>query len=187
MPIPRFAPNWLDSAVVVALGSNQPGSFASSEALLEAALARLNEAGVRLIARSRWWRSKAWPNPNDPDFINGVALFLPKESPHEILGVLLEVEREFGRTRGGGNGPRTLDLDLIAHGRTVVDSEDLILPHPRAHERLFVMGPLAEIGPTWRHPSLDESARALSRRAKVGGDARPMRHAALHKNLWNAI
>lgn len=169
--------------MVVALGSNQRGPFASSEALLETALASLNKAGFRRFARSRWWHSKAWPNPADPDFINGVALYFPEASPRETLERLLEVEREFGRVRGGGNAPRTLDLDLIAHGRTVVDSENLILPHPRAHERLFVMGPLAEIGPTWRHPSLDESAQALSSRARVGGDARPMRHVALHKNL----
>lgn len=182
-PPSPLTPAQLDSAVVVALGSNQGGRFDSSETLLEAALRRLNELGFRCLTRSRWWRSKAWPDPADPEFINGVALFLPDAAAVEMLESLLEVEREFGRKREGVNEPRTLDLDLIAHGRTVADCENLILPHPRAHERLFVMGPLSEAAPAWRHPSLGRSAKFLARRAKVGVDAKPMRLAALHKNL----
>ncbi|HEY1878768.1 MAG TPA: 2-amino-4-hydroxy-6-hydroxymethyldihydropteridine diphosphokinase [Caulobacteraceae bacterium] len=182
-PPPWLAPDWLDSAVVVALGSNQSGPFASSISLLEAAFDRLSEVGFRPIVRSRWWRSKAWPNPANPEFINGVALLLSDAPPRDTLASLNEVEREFARIREGANEPRTLDLDLIAHGRTVIDSENLILPHPRAHERLFVMGPLAEVAPSWRHPRLGESAQALVGRAKIGADAKPMRRAALHKNL----
>jgi 2-amino-4-hydroxy-6-hydroxymethyldihydropteridine diphosphokinase len=112
-----------------------------------------------------------------------VALLLSDAPPRDTLASLNEVEREFARIREGANEPRTLDLDLIAHGRTVIDSENLILPHPRAHERLFVMGPLAEVAPSWRHPRLGESAQALVGRAKIGADAKPMRRAALHKNL----
>ena len=179
---PSVVTDWLDGALVVALGSNQTGGFVSSEALLEAALTRLTELGFRRFARSSWWRSKAWPDPDDPDFTNGVALFHPEASPAETLATLLEVEREFGRTRGRISEPRTLDLDLIAYGRTIEDGEALILPHPRAHERLFVMGPLAEVAPMWRHPNLDETAQSLAKRAKVGADARPITYVALHKN-----
>ena len=67
-----------------------------------------------------------------------------------------------------------LDLDLIAHGRDILDTPELTLPHPRAAERLFVMGPLAEIAPLWRHPVLGMTAETLARRASVGLDAHPV-------------
>ena len=95
-------------------------------------------------------------------------------SPDALLGALQDQEREFGRVRGLTNAPRTLDLDLIAHGRTVIDGGRLFLPHPRAHERAFVMRPLAEIAPAWRHPVSGETAAALAAAASVGTDAAPV-------------
>lgn len=179
---PLLDPEWLDKAAIVALGSNLSGNSASPEALLEAALSELEEMGLGPFVQSTWWGSKAWPDPHDPDFINGVAFFQTDASPRDVLAVLLGVEFKFGRTRGRAYAPRTLDFDLIAHGRTVTGDRDLILPHPRAHERLFVMGPLAEVAPSWRHPVLDETAETLAARAKIGLDARPLRRAALHNN-----
>ncbi len=87
---------------------------------------------------------------------------------------LLRLEAAFGRRRGAPNDSRTLDLDLIAYGRTITDEPGLILPHPRAHERLFVMGPLAEIAPGWSHPRTGVTAEALAVGAKVGSDAEPV-------------
>lgn len=84
------------------------------------------------------------------------------------------MERSFGRTRGLANAPRTLDLDLIAYGRAVLDSPALTLPHPRAHDRLFVMGPLAEIAPQWRHPVSARTAAELAASASIGRDAAPI-------------
>ncbi len=84
------------------------------------------------------------------------------------------LENEFGRMRSVRNAPRTLDLDLIAHGRIVSDDPELTLPHPRAHERLFVMGPLAQIAPEWRHPVLRRTAAELAASATVGLDATPL-------------
>ncbi len=88
------------------------------------------------------------------------------------MQALLEVERTFGRTRGAPNAPRTLDLDLIALGRSVIGESGLTVPHPRAHERLFVMGPLAEVAPQWVHPVLGRTARALAADARIGPGAR---------------
>ncbi len=93
--------------------------------------------------------------------------------PLATLRVLRTIEAEFGRERTIANAPRTLDLDLIAHGRTVLSSPELELPHPRCAERLFVMGPLAEIAPEWVHPTLGRTARDLAKAAVVGADARP--------------
>jgi len=160
-------------AVVVAVGGNLKGGFESCRALLEAALGDFATVGLRVAARSRWWRSAAWPDPAAPDYLNGVALVETPLAPAAALEALLRLERAFGRVRGEPNAPRTLDLDLIAHGRTVVDAPGLVLPHPRAAERLFVMGPLAEIAPDWVHPALGETAAVLAAAAPVGRDARP--------------
>src|SRR5258706_15607857 len=164
----------LDDAVVVALGSNLAGEFASCEALLEAALARFPRAGLPVIARSSWWRSAAWPDPTGPEYRNGIALVEPNGPPEVVLEALFSIERAFGRNRDGANAPRTLDLDLVAHGRRVVDAPGLTLPHPRAHERLFVMGPLAEIAPAWRDPVSGRTAAELAASATVGWHAEPV-------------
>ena len=164
--------NW-DDAVIVALGSNLSGDFPSSEALLETALARLDQAGLPVLRRSRWWRSAAWPDPSGPEYRNGVAIVEAPPEPRSVLDTLFSIEAEFNRKRAVRNAPRTLDLDLIAHGRTILHDEALRLPHPRAHERLFVMGPLAEIAPDWRHPLLGLEARKLAAAACVGRDAAP--------------
>jgi 2-amino-4-hydroxy-6-hydroxymethyldihydropteridine diphosphokinase len=163
-----------DAAVIVALGSNLPAGFVSSEALLEAALAQFPQAGLPVLARSGWWRSAAWPDPRGNEYRNGVAIVEANGPAQTVLEALFAIERAFGRLRGEANAPRTLDLDLIAYGRQVEDRPGLALPHPRAHERLFVMGPLAEIAPTWRHPALGRTAAELAVSAAVGRDARPV-------------
>ena len=157
----------------MALGSNLAGDFASSEALLEAALARFPQAGLPVLARSGWWSSAAWPDPMGPEYRNGVALVEANGGPDAVLQALFSIETGFARERRARNAASTLDLDLIAHGRQAVDAPGLTLPHPRAHERLFVMGPLAEIAPDWRHPVLGLTAAELAKRATVGLDARP--------------
>ena len=90
------------------------------------------------------------------------------------MDAALALEASFGRSRSTQNAPRTLDIDLIAHGREVLDAAGLTLPHPRAHERRFVMGPLAEIAPEWVHPMLGRTAEELAVSASVGADAQPV-------------
>jgi 2-amino-4-hydroxy-6-hydroxymethyldihydropteridine diphosphokinase len=161
-------------AVIVALGANLKGVYPSCRALLEAALDTFPAAGLVVAARSRWWRSASWPDPSAPDYLNGVALVETSAPPLATLEALQRLEAAFGRVRGEPNAPRTLDLDLIAHGRAVIGAPGVVLPHPRAAERLFVMGPLAEIAPGWTHPASGETAQALAAKASVGRDARPL-------------
>ena len=129
---------------------------------------------MKVQARSAFWRSTAWPDPGDPPYLNAIALVETALDARRILRSLLELEVEFGRRRDKANGPRTLDLDLISFGREVSDNPGLILPHPRAHMRRFVMGPLAEVCPEWRHPILGRTAEALVAEAGVGVDAHPV-------------
>ncbi|WP_367576018.1 2-amino-4-hydroxy-6-hydroxymethyldihydropteridine diphosphokinase [Phenylobacterium montanum] len=156
------------------MGGNLKGGFGSVQALLEAALDEFAGAGLTLLVRSKWWRSAAWPNLEDPDYLNAVAIVETRLGPAAALEALHGIERRFGRERERQNAPRTLDLDLIAYGR-LVSQDAPILPHPRAAERLFVMGPLAEVAPDWVHPVLGKTASALALTASVGRDARPLR------------
>lgn len=164
----------MDAAVIVALGCNDKGVWRDCAEALEAALARFRSEQIDVVARSSWWRSAAWPDPSDPPFLNGVVVVQTPLDPHGLMAALGRIEDVFGRHRGLLNAPRTLDLDLIAYGRCVGDMQGLILPHPRAADRLFVMGPLAEIAPAWVHPSAGRTACELARTATVGRDARPL-------------
>ncbi len=167
-----------ENKTVIALGSSLGGRFGSPEAVISAALDGLPAAGFDVLARSTPWRSASWPDPTKPDYINAVAIVETAFGAAETLARLHAIEADFGRRRedpdAPRNAPRTLDLDLIAYGRRVSDDPGLVLPHPRAGERLFVMGPLAQIAPNWRHPVTGETAAALAARASVGLDARPL-------------
>ena len=161
----------LDAAVFVALGCNDKGVWASCREALEAALPRFRPEGIDVVARSSWWSSLAWPDPTDPSFLNGIVAVQTELGPHALMAALGRIEDAFGRQRSVRNAPRTLDLDLIAYGRMIGDMDGLILPHPRAAERRFVMGPMAEIAPDWVHPLVAGTAAALALSAPVGQDA----------------
>ena len=165
----------LNDAVIVALGCNDKGVWSSCREALEAALARFRSEGIDVVARSSWWSSLAWPDPQDPPFLNGVVMVRTAHYPHELMAALGRIEDAFGRERSVRNAPRTLDLDLIAYGRLSGDLDGLILPHPRAAERRFVMGPIVEIAPLWLHPTQGGTASELVETASVGRDAHPLK------------
>src|SRR5215469_13114207 len=106
----------MDAAVVIALGSNLGGDYSSPATLLEAAVAALGSPDLRLLARSSWWGSAAWPDVSQPEFLNGVILVETNLDPKSMLLRLHSIEQSFGRSPGPRNAPRTLDLDLIAYG-----------------------------------------------------------------------
>ena len=164
----------LDEAVIVALGANLKGEYPSIQALLEAALGAFGPEGLTILRRSSWWRSAAWPDPTEPAYLNGVAVVETTLGPRETLAALRRIETAFGRERSVPNAPRTLDLDLVAHGRSVSRDPELVLPHPRAADRRFVMGPLSEIAPAWRHPLSGRAAEDLAAAATVARDAKPV-------------
>ena len=158
---------------MIALGSNMAGDWGSPGELLEGAIRALEKNGITVTARSRLWRSAAWPDPGAAEYRNAVVLVETKMTPASLMAKLHEIERAFGRERGEPNAPRTLDLDLVAYGGQVSPGPP-VLPHPRATERRFVMGPLAELLPDWTDPVGGETARVLADHAPVGKDSTPV-------------
>jgi 2-amino-4-hydroxy-6-hydroxymethyldihydropteridine diphosphokinase len=128
----------------IGLGSNLAAPHRQLVAALQA-LAALPE--TRLRAVSSFYRSAPVGFTDQPDFVNAVACIETSLAPRALLEHLLAIEARHGRVRMQRNGPRSLDLDLLAHGPAVVDEPGLTLPHPRMHERAFVLVPLAEIAP----------------------------------------
>lgn len=148
--------------IFIALGANIPSAEGPPEATLKAALAALEARGIRILALSRFHQTQAWPDPTDPPFTNAVAEIETQLQPFALLGLLHEVETAFGRKRSSPNAPRSLDLDLLDY-RGRIEQGDLKLPHPRMADRRFVLEPLAEIAPLWRHPVTGQSVDALLR------------------------
>jgi 2-amino-4-hydroxy-6-hydroxymethyldihydropteridine diphosphokinase len=108
---------------------------------------------TRVLARSSLHRTKPVGYANQPDFINAVALVETRLSARALLAALLEIEKRHGRVREIPNGPRTLDLDIVVYGNATIDEPGLVVPHPRAHERAFVLDPLREVWPDLAFPS----------------------------------
>jgi 2-amino-4-hydroxy-6-hydroxymethyldihydropteridine diphosphokinase len=158
--------------IFIALGSNLfSDAYGSPEDICVAAIEALEQRGISITARSRWFRTAPVPVSDQPWFVNGVIAVETLLPPEELLGLLHEVEAEFGRTRKIRNEARILDLDLIAyHDQVTTGPEGPILPHPRAHERAFVLLPLADIDPDWRHPVTGAAVADLI--AALPGDQR---------------
>jgi len=119
--------------------------------------------GTRVKARSPFYRTAPVGLAEQPDFINAVAELRTSLRPGELLAGLLEIEERHGRTRSVVNAPRTLDLDLLLYGEEVLDSERLTVPHPRMHERAFVLQPLLDIAPSVEIPGQGAASDLMSK------------------------
>lgn len=143
---------------VIALGSNMDAPIATTQAAVQT-IARLD--GIRVVKSSSLYRTKPVGYADQDDFINAILIIDTNLEPVELLARLSKVEDNFGRVREIKNGPRTLDLDVILCDDVVQNDEKLTLPHPRAQERAFVMGPIAEIAPNLEFPDSKLTAQAI--------------------------
>jgi 2-amino-4-hydroxy-6-hydroxymethyldihydropteridine diphosphokinase len=148
--------------ILIALGANLPGPAGPPLAQCEAALARMRPCGIAVTARSPWYETNPYPPSDQPRFVNGVVAAETTLSPADLLAALHAIERDLGRVRSVPNAARAIDLDLLDYGGLVLGGpEPPILPHPRMGERDFVLRPLADIAPAWRHPVSDLSVGEL--------------------------
>jgi 2-amino-4-hydroxy-6-hydroxymethyldihydropteridine diphosphokinase len=149
----------------VALGAN----LADPVAQVEGALAELDSIpGTRVTARSSLYLTAPVGLTQQPDFVNAAARLETSLGPVPLLDALLEIEKGHGRVRSVPNAPRTLDLDLLLHDDSVIDTARLTLPHPRLHERAFVLVPLAEIAPDAEVPGRGRVRDLLAARGADG-------------------
>ena len=147
--------------ILVALGSNLAHpQHGAPDAVLDAAIDAIEANGVRVVARSAFYRTAPVPASAQPDFVNAVVEVESAMEPAALLALLHSIEASFGRSRAVRNEARVLDLDLLAwKGR--VSAADPLLPHPRLHERAFVLLPLHDVAPAWRHPVSGKSVAEM--------------------------
>lgn len=170
-----------DEPALIALGSNISSRAGLPEVTLRQALDEMVKRGISIRTVSRFYRTPAFPAGSGPDFVNAAAVIDPGGSPAQLLDSLHEIEAALDRAREVRWGPRTLDLDLLAIADLVVPDaqtykkwcnlpaadqqtqapEQLILPHPRLQDRAFVLVPLCDVAPHWRHPVLNKTAQQM--------------------------
>ncbi|MGI3209537.1 2-amino-4-hydroxy-6-hydroxymethyldihydropteridine diphosphokinase [Roseovarius tibetensis] len=170
-----------DQLCLIAIGANMPSRVGPPDLTVAAAMRALAEGFARIDAVSRYYSTPAFPPGSGPDFVNAAAAIRMPGDAEAVLAALHAIEAEFGRARAVRWGQRTLDLDLIAVGDAVLPDagtqeywrmldpaaqrhctpDQLILPHPRMQDRAFVLVPLAEIAPQWRHPVLRSTVQQM--------------------------
>ena len=171
--------------ILVALGANLATARHGTPAQgMDAALAALAEHEIRTVARSRWYRSAPMAPASGPWFVNGVVRVETTLDPVPLMQRLLAVEAAFGRRRSVAGAPRPLDLDLLDYDGKIIDRAGdrsgpaLVLPHPRLAERAFVLAPLIEVAPDWRHPVTAATAASLLAAVAAEQSVEPLTHTA---------
>jgi len=169
------------NSILLAIGANLPGQMDSPFGQVTSSIEHLATDYVKIVAQSRLYSTPCFPHGSGPDFVNAALLCETDLSPEQTLCAVHEVEDMMGRRRGARWGARVIDIDLIAHGQQVLPDcagflhwarldpdlqarlapDRLILPHPRMHDRGFVLVPLMDVAPDWVHPVLGQSVRQM--------------------------
>ncbi|KAF2959227.1 2-amino-4-hydroxy-6-hydroxymethyldihydropteridine diphosphokinase [Thermotoga sp. Mc24] len=143
--------------VVIALGSN----LGDRQKNIEKALEEMNKREIKVEKVSTIIETDPYGYEDQPKFLNAVCIARTSLSPRELLNTLLQIEKSMGRVRTIRWGPRIIDLDIVFYEELVLNEEDLTIPHPDAHNRMFVLEPLCEIAPDLIHPVFGKTVREL--------------------------
>lgn len=148
--------------VYLAFGSNLSSKSGNSIFTITKAYAELEKCGVQILKKSSFYRSKAFPDPKDPEFINSVVQARANIAPNNLIKIIFKIEKKFGRLRLNKNDPRTLDIDIIDFNSRKIKIKNRIaslqIPHSSLEKRLFVLMPLIELKSSWKNP---ESGRLI--------------------------
>ena len=164
--------------ILIGLGANLPSRYGTPPETLAAAIRALEVLGISVIASSRIWLTTPVPISDQPWYHNAVISIETALSPTALLKALQSVEENFGRVRDIRNEPRVIDLDLLTYHDKILNQDDLIVPHPRLHERGFVLLPIQDIAPDWQHPVTRASLSDLIKTLPPEQFARPHEAAA---------
>ena len=159
--------------ILVALGANLPGPAGTPAQALAAACKSMAAKGISITDSSRIWLSAPVPVSDQPWYSNAVVRVETKLPAACLMEELKNIETSFGRVRIKKNEARVLDLDLVACNDDVLQSPGLVLPHPRLHQRSFVLMPLREVAPDWVHPVLHKSVDDLIAALPPGQQIKP--------------
>jgi len=146
--------------IIIGIGSNLNSSFGDRFQNINLALKNLEKSGVKIIKKSSYYESFSYPDRKKPKFINIVASIETKLILEDLMQVLLQIEEKLERKRGKKNDPRTCDMDIIDYNNKIINinfnNMEISVPHKNLTNRSFVLYPLEEISPKWRHPITNE-------------------------------
>ena len=161
--------------ILIGLGSNLESADGHSTVQnLENALAALATCNIQILRSSRFYETAPVPADDAPWYVNAVAEVSTELSARDLLAGLLAIETQLGRIRGMQNAPRIIDLDLLDFHGSITTQKNLILPHARMTERAFVLRPLIDIAPAWRHPVSGRTVTSLLNEIKANQIVRPL-------------
>ena len=144
--------------VFLAVGSNLGDRVKN----LARAVSQLKQAhGIEFVRASNTYETEPVGGPSQGKYLNAVWEIRTHLSPHNLLQMLLMIETSLGRERQGRNFPRTLDLDILFYDQKIIHEQGLVIPHPRLHERAFVLNPLCDLAPDWIHPEFQKTIQTL--------------------------
>ena len=152
----------MNSTAFIAFGGNLiPEGFDTLEQVMQSAISDISKLPIEICAISSLYETAPVPISDQPWFLNGVLHVKTDIKASDLLAALHQIEHDFGRIRAVRNEARILDLDLIDYDGVMHDNDALQLPHPRMHERAFVLLPLRDVMPEWRHPRLNKAVSTL--------------------------
>ena len=146
--------------IFLGLGSNLSSKFGDRFTNINLAISFLEGYGIKVIKKSNFYETPSYPNKENPKFINAVIIVETTLPPVDLMSVLLFIEEKLGRKRDKKNDPRTCDIDIIDYNSQILNlkfnNSELTLPHNELTKRNFILFPLQEISPNWKHPKTKE-------------------------------